>query len=133
MKQHPEPTDHDSIQELSRIVWQHLVDRDWDHPTPRSLAISLSLESNELLEHYQWQDEPVGDKEALGEELADVLIYALQYAHVMGIDPAEAVRDKLEKSGRKYPVEEFKGKSSAEKRKKWLKAKLDHRDQKKGL
>ncbi len=128
----PKPSDT-TIEELGRIVWQHLVDRDWDHPTPRSLAISLSLEANELLEHYQWQDEPVGDKVDLGEELADVLIYALQYAHVLGIDPAEAIRDKLAKSDRKYPAEDFKGKDSMSKRKKWLEAKLSHREHKKSL
>ncbi|HEX9153835.1 MAG TPA: nucleotide pyrophosphohydrolase [Candidatus Saccharimonadales bacterium] len=135
MPQKPEPTDADqnSIHELRRIVWQHLVDRDWDNPTPRSLAISLSLEANELLEHYQWSDEAVGDKEALGEELADVLIYALQYAHVMGIDPAEAIRDKLAKSCKKYPAEHFKGQGSHEKRHRWLQAKLNHREQKKSL
>jgi dCTP diphosphatase len=133
MQEDSATTAPDSIHELGRIVWKHLVDRDWDSPTPRSLAISLSLEANELLEHYQWQDEPIGDKEALGEELADVLIYALQYAHAMGINPAEAIRDKLAKSAEKYPAEKFKGKQSLEKRTEWLKAKAKHRSRKKGL
>lgn len=123
----------DTFKEISQIVWQHLVDRDWDHPTPRSLAISLSLEANELLEHYQWSDDPVGDKEALGEELADVLIYALQLAHVLDVDAADIIRDKLQKSAKKYPVELFKGRSSAEKKKIWLETKINHRDNKKTL
>ena len=127
------PADNDSIHELSHIIWQHLVERDWDDPTPRALAISLSLEANELLEHYQWHEKPVGDKEALGEELADILIYALQYAHVMGIDPAEAIRDKLAKAARKYPAEQFKGATSKERTERWLKAKAKHRETKKGL
>jgi dCTP diphosphatase len=127
------PTDNDSIHELGRIVWEHLVERDWDNPTPRGLAISLSLEANELLEHYQWHEEPVGDKEALSEELADVLIYALQYAHVMGIDPAEAIRDKLAKAARKYPAENFKGVSGKERTERWLQAKRKHRENRKGL
>ena len=128
-----QPVNDDSIHELGRIVWQHLVDRDWDDPEPRSLAISLSLEANELLEHYQWHKEPVGDKEALGEELADILIYALQYAHVMGIDPAEAIRDKLAKSAKKYPAKQFKGKAGPERTELWLQAKINHREHKKGL
>jgi NTP pyrophosphatase (non-canonical NTP hydrolase) len=123
----------DTFEALGHMIWQHLVDRDWDNPTPRSLAISLSLEANELLEHYQWQDEPIGDKEALSEELADVLMYALQYAHVLGIDPAEAIRDKLAKSAKKYPAADFKGKDSEQKHKKWLEAKINHRNQKKTL
>ena len=127
-----QPSD-DTFAEISRIVWQHLVDRDWDDPSPRSLAISLSLEANELLEHYQWSEKPVGNKEAVAEELADVLIYALQYAHVLGIDPAEAIRDKLEKSARKYPAKDFKGKQGEDRSKAWLAAKMQHRENKKTL
>lgn len=123
----------DTFKEISELVWQHLVDRDWDNPEPRALAISISLEANELLEHYQWSGKPVGDKEALGEELADVLIYALQLAHVLGVDPADIIRDKLQKSAKKYPVELFKGRSSAEKSKIWLEAKINHRENKKTL
>lgn len=123
----------DTFKEISDLVWQHLVDRDWDNPTERALAISISLEANELLEHYQWSDKPVGDKVARGEELADVLIYALQFAHVLGVDPADIIRDKLKKSALKYPVEVFKGKSSADKDKLWLEAKINHKQAKKGL
>jgi NTP pyrophosphatase (non-canonical NTP hydrolase) len=123
----------DTFTEISHIVWQHLVDRDWDNPTPRSLAISLSLEANELLEHYQWGEDPVGDQEALADELGDVLIYALQYAHVLGIDPAGAIRNKLAKAASKYPAEQFKGKNAEEKADLWLKTKLQHRGHKKGL
>lgn len=123
----------DTFAEISHLIWQHLEDRDWDKPTPRSLAISLSLEANELLEHYQWQEESVGDKEALAEELADIMIYALQYVHVLGVDPAAAIRDKLEKASRKYPAENFKGKNGPEMRKEWLQAKLQHRENKKSL
>lgn len=129
----PQSKPEDTFSEISRIIWQHLVDRDWDNPTPRSLAISLSLEANELLEHYQWSEVPVGDKETLAEELGDVLIYALQYAHLLGIDPAEAIRDKLAKAARKYPADQFKGKGAEEKADLWLKAKLKHREHKKSL
>jgi dCTP diphosphatase len=127
------PGQEETFSEISRLVWQHLVDRDWDNPSARSLAISISLEANELLEHYQWSDKPVGNKEALGEELADVLIYAFQLAHVLGVEPAEIIRDKLQKSAQKYPVELFKGRSSAEKDKIWLEAKIKHRENKKTL
>jgi len=127
------PEQTETLEQLMTKIWQHLAERDWDHPTQRALAISISLEANELLEHYQWSEEAVGDKEALAEELADVLIYSLQYAHVLGIDPAAAVIDKLAKSARKYPAENFKGKSGAERREQWLQAKINHRDHKKGL
>jgi 8-oxo-dGTP diphosphatase len=124
---------YNTFEEISRIIWQHLVDRDWDNLTARGLAISISLEANELLEHYQWNEQAIGGKETLAEELADVLIYALEYAHVLGIDPAQAIHDKLAKTALKYPAELFKGKGEAEKKEHWLKAKAEYRKHKKSL
>lgn len=63
--------------------------------TPRNLAISLSLEAAEILEHFQWRDE-VKDKEELASELADVTLYLLQLASITGIDLEDAVLKKLE-------------------------------------
>jgi NTP pyrophosphatase (non-canonical NTP hydrolase) len=124
---------YNTLEELDRLIWQHLIDRDWNNPTARSLAISLSLEANELLEHYQWSEKAIGDTQALAEELADILIYALQYGHVLGVDPAQAIRDKLAKTARRYPAEQFKGKNETEKKAHWLTAKADYRKHKKGL
>lgn len=62
--------------------------------TPRNLAISLSLEAAEILEHFQWKDE-VKNKAELASELADVTLYLLQLASVTGIDLEQAVLDKL--------------------------------------
>jgi 8-oxo-dGTP diphosphatase len=123
----------DSLHDLTKLVWNHLEERDWDHPAPRSLAVSISLEANELLEHYQWRDEPVGDKTALSEELADVLIYALQYAHATGIDPGSAIRDKIAKAERKYPAELFKGKSPKDIHETYIATRNNFRKKKKGL
>lgn len=62
--------------------------------TPRNLAISLSLEAAEILEHFQWREQPV-NKDELASELADVTLYLLQLASVLGIDLEEAVLKKL--------------------------------------
>jgi NTP pyrophosphatase (non-canonical NTP hydrolase) len=62
--------------------------------TVRNLTISLSIEAAELLEHVQWRDEP-RDPAAFADELADVLLYTLQIAHVSGIDLEAAVTNKL--------------------------------------
>jgi 8-oxo-dGTP diphosphatase len=62
--------------------------------TVRNLTISLSIEAAELLEHVQWRDEP-HDPSAFADELADVLLYTLQIAHVSGIDLEAAVTNKL--------------------------------------
>ena len=63
--------------------------------TPRNLAISLSLEANEVLEHFQWRDD-LQDNDELASELADVALYLLQLASVTGIDLEQAVLKKLE-------------------------------------
>jgi len=115
-----------TLEELNQLIWSHLVERDWHNNPSRGLAISMALEANELLEHYQWRDEPVGGAEAVGEELADVFIYGMQIAQQNNIDIAEAIKRKLKKAAEKYPAENFKGKSAAEKRAAWLQSKLSH-------
>jgi NTP pyrophosphatase (non-canonical NTP hydrolase) len=69
---------------------------DSSHPqTPKNLAISLVLEANEVLEHFQWS-EGASDKSELAGELADVLLYLLQIARLHDIDLGQAVMDKLD-------------------------------------
>jgi NTP pyrophosphatase (non-canonical NTP hydrolase) len=65
--------------------------------TLRNLAISLSLEANEVLEHFQWRDE-VQDRDELSGELADVALYLMQIASLAEIDLEQAVLKKLEKN-----------------------------------
>jgi dCTP diphosphatase len=120
-----------TFEEISQIIWKHLEERDWQHNPSRGLAISIALEASELVEHYQWHDKPVGSKDELGEELADIFIYAFQFAQAEGIDIPTAIKAKLIKAGKKYPAKAFKGKSSAERKKAWIDAKLHHK--KKGL
>lgn len=120
-----------SLEALNQLIWKHLEARDWHHPQARGLAVSLSLEANELLEHYQWQDTPVGSKEELAAELADILIYAIQFAQNQGIDIEAAIRKKLEKAAKKYPAAKFKGKTVSDMHKEWVDTKLHYR--KKGL
>jgi NTP pyrophosphatase (non-canonical NTP hydrolase) len=61
--------------------------------TPRNIAISLSLEAAEVLEHFQWGAQ--ADRNALAGELADVALYLLQLADLTGIDLEQAILDKL--------------------------------------
>jgi NTP pyrophosphatase (non-canonical NTP hydrolase) len=70
--------------------------------TPRNLAISLSLEAGEVLEHFQWQGD-LKTKDNLAGELADVALYLLQLASISGIDLEQAILRKLEiNAGRKW-------------------------------
>ena len=120
-----------TFQSVSDMIYQHLAERDWQDGPARGLAISIALEASELVEHYQWSDNPVGTPDELAEELADIFIYAFQFAQVNNIDIPQAISKKLEKAARKYPAEKFKGKTAEEREKNWLESKLNH--QKEGL
>ena len=100
-----------SIQQLTEEMHRFVQSKGWydtNSPRPqkpRNLAISLSLEAAEILEHFQWRDEPK-DKEELASELADVTLYLLQLASVSGIDLEQAVLEKLKvNASREWDVE----------------------------
>ena len=83
-------------------------ERDWKKfHTPENLAKSISIESAELLEHFQWQKEY--DEEEVAEELADVLIYCFYMAIAMDLDVKEIILNKMEKNAIKYPVDKSRG------------------------
>ena len=89
------------INELTEAMHNFVHSKGWyeqdsQRPqTPRNLAISLSLEANEVLEHFQWQGE-LKDKDELASELADVALYLMQLASVSGIDLDQAILKKLD-------------------------------------
>lgn len=116
-----------TFQEISDQIYNHLKERDWHNNQSRGLAISIALEAAELLEHYQWQDDSVGSKDDLAAEMADIFIYAFQLAQNNNIDIPKAIIAKLEKTAKKYPAKDFKGKNEAEQNKAWLENKLKHR------
>lgn len=82
-------------------------DRNWrNFHTPENLAKSISIESAELLEHFQWQKEY--DEEEVKDELANVLIYCVYMADRLNADIDEIILNKMEKNAIKYPIEKFK-------------------------
>lgn len=100
------------MNKLIEEIKQFVKERDWKQfHTPENLAKSISIEAGELLECYQW-NQTTEDIEHIGEELADVMIYCLQMAIALDVDPEEIIRDKMQKNAKKYPVEQAKGKSS---------------------
>jgi len=87
-------------------------DRDWDQfHSPANLAKSISIESGELLERFQW-DEKNYKIEGVKEELADVMNYCLQMCNVLDLDPIEIINNKMDATEKKYPVEKAKGVST---------------------
>jgi len=106
--------------ELVERLIEFRRERDWEQfHSPKDLAISLSLEASELLEWFQWQsDDDIikkfnSDKrEALEDEVADVVAYLTYLCHDLGIDVNKAVATKIDKNSLKYPVEKVKGSSA---------------------
>ena len=85
-------------------------DRDWQQfHTPENLAKSIMIEAGELLECFQWSNE--FDRQAVQEELADVMSYCIDMADALGVDMEEILLDKIAKNEAKYPVEKSKGNS----------------------
>ena len=95
-------------------------ERDWaQFHNPKDLAVSISIEAAELLEHFQWKDADevrahVGNPDALGavsDEMADVLLLLVSCADALGVDLLDATFAKLEKNAEKYPVEKARGRA----------------------
>ena len=99
----------DSLRDFARA-------RDWDqYHSPKNLAIALSVEAAELLEHFQWISDggsrkmPQDALAKVDEEMADVFLYLIRLADVLKIDLVEAADKKIEANSRKYPVEKSRG------------------------
>ena len=104
------------FQQLSTDIEAFVSARDWHQfHSPKNLSMALSVEAAELVEHFQWltpdQSEDLsGDQcQAVGEELADILIYTLMVALRLGIDLEQATVNKMKQNRDKYPVEKARG------------------------
>ena len=103
---------------LKKKVSQFVKQRDWaKYHKPKDLAVSIIIESSELLEHFQWSSDQeieamIGDSGRLREvelELADVVIYCLNLANVLGTDLSNVVLAKIRENEKKYPINETRG------------------------
>ena len=87
-------------------------DRDWDQfHSPANLAKSISIEANELLECFQWDDQNY-DLQHVKEELADVLVYCRNMLDKLGLDEDEIINVKMDQNEKKYPVDKARGNSA---------------------
>lgn len=92
------------------------AERDWDQfHSPKNLAIALSVEASELLEHFQWLTEAQsgslapGKREEVRDEMADVLLYLVRLADKLGVDLVDAAEKKIAKNAQKYPAAQVRG------------------------
>lgn len=114
-----------TVAELRALVAKFVDERDWrPFHTPKNLAMSIAIEAAELMEHFQWltpdQSASVAADPtklaAVGEELADVVSYALTMANTLQLDLSDVVARKMLKNGAKYPIDKFRGRYGAEDR-----------------
>lgn len=97
---------------IMKNVYEKIIEfrdqRDWkQYHDEKDLAISISLEANELLENFQWKSSEEAlatSRQNIKEEMADVFIYLIQMADKMDVNLEEEVIRKLEKNAKKYPV-----------------------------
>ena len=110
--------DDTTLADLRQRVAEFVAARDWERfHVPKNLSVSIAVEAAELMEHFQWltheqaamamQDEV--KRSAVADELADVLIYGLSLANVLGVDVSTAVLGKLERNEQRFPAEEWRG------------------------
>jgi dCTP diphosphatase len=114
----PPPVMTDSLRDIAQQLDQFAKDRDWQQfHSPKNLASALVVEAGELLEHFQWMSEAQSrelapdKRDAVGAEVADVLLYLIQLASALGIDPIEAAQAKLQINESKYPIARARGNS----------------------
>ncbi|MBK8857601.1 MAG: nucleotide pyrophosphohydrolase [Opitutaceae bacterium] len=109
-----------TVAELRERVLAFVRERDWEQfHAPKNLSMALAAEAGELMEHFLWStpeqsrvvvQEPV-KRHKIEEEIADVVIYALEFANMTGIDVSAAIERKLAVNAKKYPVEKSRGRS----------------------
>lgn len=109
-----------TIAELKGRVLAFARERDWEQfHAPKNLSMALAAEAAELMEHFLWAtpdaSRTVAQESAkrakIAEELADIVIYALEFANVSGLDVAAAIDAKMAANARKYPVEKARGRA----------------------
>ena len=109
-----------SVAELKSRILAFARERDWEQfHAPKNLSMALAAEAGELMEHFLWATpEASADlahqpakRAAIESELADVVIYALEFANITGIDVAGAIERKMAANAARYPVEKARGRS----------------------
>jgi len=110
-----------TVSALRERILAFVRERDWEQfHAPKNLSMALAAEAAELMEHFLWASPEESRSVAsdpskrakIAEELADVVIYALEFANATGLDVAASIEAKIEANGRKYPVEKSKGRSA---------------------
>lgn len=109
-----------TLADLKTRVLAFVRERDWEQfHSPKNLSMALAAEAGELMEHFLWatpeQSKAIAadaaKRQKIADELADVVVYALEFANATGLDVAASIEAKMIANGKKYPVEKAKGRS----------------------
>lgn len=107
-----------TVSELRAAMAEFVRERDWNQfHSPKNLAMSISIEAAELMEHFQWMESgesrrahlSTGQLAGIGEEIADVVTYALALVNELELDLTTILREKMIANRRKYPADRFRG------------------------
>lgn len=99
-----------TIAQLKQLVNAFVAERDWEKfHSPKNLAMSIAIETAELMEHFQWTnpvapEKPLENSSAVAQEIADVFAYTLRLVEVLGLDLSAALESKMKQNRLKYPV-----------------------------
>ncbi len=100
------------IKSITKTLTDFIAARNWDQfHNPKDLSLALSIEAAELNELFLWKNQKelhTVNEERIREELADVFAYAFMLAAKYKFDVKEIIMEKMEKNGKKYPVEKSK-------------------------
>jgi dCTP diphosphatase len=114
-----------TLDDLAAELRRFAEERDWEQfHTPKNLAVALAEEVGELLEHVQWGSDAelaarfgtASGREGVAEEMADVFIYLVRLADVLGIDLLDAAAAKIAANAARYPADEVRGSSAKRER-----------------
>jgi len=104
------------LKKITERIIKFRDERDWKkYHNPKDLALSLVLESTELLEYFQWKNDNevksvvVEEKKGISQELSDILYYLLLISEELNIDLLKSFEEKMTLNEKKYPVEKVKG------------------------
>jgi dCTP diphosphatase len=118
MSDEPTPAAPNDLADLRSKLRRFAAERDWDQfHSPKNLAMALSVEVAELLEHFQWLSDAQSSalnpetRVKVAQELGDVLLYLVRLADKLDVDLAVAALEKLKLNATKYPVEKARGSS----------------------
>lgn len=105
-----------TLEDITQQIRDFRDARDWKQfHNPKDMAIAISIEANELLEHFLWKtpeesvDRVAEKSEEIEDEIADIAIYLIELADNLEIDLLEAMERKIQKNDAKYPTEKARG------------------------